>query len=94
MRSGPSCNSIGAVHSDLVAPVLEPFDNLSGPAPKFVGAASAPVLILDKHAIADGEILHVPRMRVSRLPLAVKPVAVGVLLQFPGFTPSRPHVRP
>ena len=45
MCPGSSRDSIGAVHSDLVTPMLELFDDLSGVVPKFVGAAAAPVLI-------------------------------------------------
>ena len=54
--SGPSRDSIGAVHSNLVAPMLQLLDDLSGLVPKLVGAASASVPILDIQAIADGEI--------------------------------------
>ena len=43
MCPGSSRDSIGAVHSDLVTPMLELFDDLSGVVPKFVGAAAAPV---------------------------------------------------
>ena len=45
MRPGSPCESIAAVHADLVAPVSELFDNLSRAVPQFVGAAMASVLI-------------------------------------------------